>query len=213
MRQVAQQVIDNYHLDTLDSIVRAVPRFMCHVMQEPKVYDTYRSRGALTSRIASYDTLAYFKGALEPKERPPASCIQFAEVAAILAAVTFQADVYVIGATTPSYVRRASKVKNAKSIVQEFAHAFNYMNGTFFDASAYAQVFDQASNKWVDPSQLQGFNAANIDYGKYIKWDHWLQSSPHKRVIAFSGPTLTDTWQANAPMDSKSERYLKIISP
>jgi len=212
LRKICQKALKARQMTSIDSLVANMKTFMCHINQESGVFKTYiRARDSERRKtykafeelieITSLETYLDRAVDVEEASRLPASCKEFAEVSAYLAAVLLQQEVYIIGKVNPSYARINQKTKRK--------HYLNtYLNGErfiFFDSSVYKQVRRMKNKelKWLPPTK--SFNPADIGFKKFIEWENWLQQG--RKISALE----IDTHYTFSKNNKKE--YTRIITP
>lgn len=180
IRSLCEEVVRARKICNIGDLVASLPEFMCHINQEPKIFDTYvnardkskKARYKKYSKLITYKSVEdYLNSAIANRVRLPASCREFALVAAHLGAHILQQEVYFIGKVNPRYARINHHLTRRK-------HCLNaYKEGDlliFFDASVYKSI--STGKKWIKTSEVsRDFNPSDIDFDRFIKYKGWLQ--------------------------------------
>lgn len=211
-RKLCQRIFRERKIESLEDIARELVTFMCHINQEPEVFDTklprnwsnYKSVRMKTSVAKAVD---YLKKAVKPEygtkafskdsKRFPCTCRNMAEVGGHLAAHLLQEPVFVLGRVSPFFM------SGTRSKHRHYLNcAFENGDPRFFDFSVYKFLGNiSGEGRFVldgvtVEEYLEQFDAMNIDFEKYIHWTSgnraWLQKGNVQRNIEFRNGEVID---------------------
>lgn len=212
-------VLESRGISVLEEIAMDIHLFMCHIDQEPEVFDTGNKASQKYKEvkrwISDYSVNDYLNAALNG-ERLPCTCKEMAEVGGHLTAILLDKDISVIGKVRPLYMK--GNVGKHKHYMDCY---FNGGNPIFFDFSVYRMLWDENAKDWVSKDKedwgmsgflgMPDFNPVNIDFTKFIEWQDetigWLQKGNRPRVMQFANGNVVDSYAQNG------EKYMKVISP
>lgn len=218
---LARQIVDKFRLQSIEDVLHIIPRQMCHIIQEPHVFNTFPPYIVQLSRpehewkkyndiysrykneiIPSLSVNDYLTSILnEATDRLPCYCAEMCDVAGAIASCVLDKKVYAIRNINVNYLHLPQRWHCVNATIVEGRIRY-------FDSSAYAQVLDKSKRKLVPPGELAGFNAADIEE-RFIVSDNWLQSEPFARKVYVYNGELKDTFYPN-PIDEKfADEYLR----
>lgn len=217
----ARQVIARYALSSLEDVMALIPRYMCHVLQESDQFGTYppnvvklkfdaeqwdvyiqRYEHYRDVVIPGISPLDYLNAMLNEGPRLPCFCSEMASVAGVLVSQLLGQKVYAVRNIFVNYLYLPQRWHCINALIQD-----NRIR--YFDASAYAQVLDKKRRKIVEPSQLPGFNAADIDEA-FIHSDRWLQNEPFARRIELVSGQLLDNYYPSPVHDKPVDEFQRV---
>lgn len=224
LKTLAEEIMGKFGLKTIADVIGVLPKSMCHVIQEPKIFGTYQSqivrlafpkdeweahdaryREVRDEIIPKITTQDYFSSLLRDQpERLPCFCSQMADAAAVIVSRMYGEKVYVLRNIFVNYLHLPQRW-----------HCITAMNWQsrirYFDVSAYAQVLDRAKRRLVAPHQLPGFDAADIDL-RFIVGDRWLQNEPFQREIVERDGALVDNFYPSPIPAVPPDEFFRIVS-
>lgn len=221
--RLADAVIERHRPRTLQDLVRILPRSMCHVVQEPRVFGTFqpqmvrlafpesewerhdeRYRQVRDEVIPAISTADYLAELLKDEPRRlPCFCSQMADAAAPIASRMLDAEVYVLRNVYVNYLYLPQRWHCINAVLSDG-------RVRYFDTSAYAQVIDKATGRILRPDKLPGFDAGDIDES-FVVGEGWLQSDPFPRRIYVEGGRLVDTFSPSPIPGEPTDEYFRVV--
>ncbi|MTK64774.1 MAG: hypothetical protein F8N15_09705 [Methanobacterium sp.] len=218
-------IIDRFSIETIEDVIKVLPRSMCHVIQEPRVFDTYqpqmvrlvfppgewdakdaRYREVRDEIIPRYSTMDYLSNLLLAlPDRLPCFCSQMAEVTATLVSKLLKRNVYILRNIYVNYLYLPKRWHCINAISWEGRIRY-------FDSSAYAQVFDKITKRVLRPNRLAGFNASDIDI-RFIVAEDWLQDEPFPRRIMECDGHLSDSFYPSPIPSLPPDEFFRVVGP
>jgi hypothetical protein len=221
--ELADKIIESFELRTIPDVIRTLPISMCHIVQEPRVFNTYQPqivrlafpeeewerynqiyRTIRDELIPSITTIDYLSNLLssEPK-RLPCFGSEMADAAAVIVNRLLGTKVYVLRYVSVDYL-----------YLPQRRHCINaILDGSrvrYFDVSAYAQVLDKTTRGSGTPDRLPGFDASDIEEGLILSEDR-LQKDPFPRRIFLQDGELVDTFHP-CPVNGKpADEYFRVV--
>ncbi|PTR23745.1 MULTISPECIES: hypothetical protein [unclassified Pseudomonas] len=221
-RSLAQQIIAQHGLGSIEDIMASVPLTLCHVLQEPDVFKTYspeivrlkypkdewslhitRYEHYRDNIIAALSVDDYLQAMLDPGSRLPCFCSQMADVAGTLLHVMTGERVYAVRNIFVNYLYLPQRWHCINAVVRE-------QRIRYFDVSAYAQVLDKPNRKVVHPAELDGFNAADIAT-PFIYSERWLQKEPFVRHIELKGLVIEDNFHPSPVSGKPLDEFQRVF--
>ncbi|MDE1180640.1 hypothetical protein [Paraburkholderia sp.] len=231
---LTQQIIERHALTTIDDVLAMMPTRMCHVTQEPDVFHTYMpgivrlsyprdewaKHDAVYAHyrddvIASLSLTDYLRAFLDDPDAPrlPCFCSEMSDVAGAIVSSLLDQPVYAIRQIYVNYLYLPQRWHCINALVERGRSSARIR---YFDASAYAQVFDPSRRKFMRPEALQGFDYADIE-PRFVVSERWLQSEPVQRAITLDGDTIRDSFTpqptVNATRKPATDDYLRVYAP
>jgi hypothetical protein len=221
---LADRVVAKHQLESIEGVMRLIPKYMCHVLQECDVFRTYpQSLVKLTFPESEWSYYIERYGQVRDEVIPnigvdgyleamlaytsngrlPCFCSETSDVAGILANRVLGKEVYALRNIFVNYL-----------VLPQRWHCINCVewNGRirYFDSSAYAQVLNPQSRKVVAPDELEGFDASDIKES-LIKSKRWLQKDPYARTVNLQDGKVIDSFYPS-PIDGKPvDEYLRTF--
>lgn len=222
---LANAIIEKYNIRTIRDIVSNLNAGMCHILQEPKIFQTYPPEvSALLfegDELARVDaTYQRFRNEIIPSigvgehlknltkdvpERKPCFCRQMTDVAAIIAAQLLQKKVYAVRNIYVNYLYLPQQWHCINAVVEEDRIRY-------FDTSAYAQIVDPKDRRIRRPSKLAGFDAADIAPA-FIESDKWLQKQPFQRTLTLFDGHIRDSFAPSPFPNMPEDEFLSVVEP
>ncbi|SCC93166.1 conserved hypothetical protein [Thiomonas sp. X19] len=218
--ELARDIVRQHALRGVEDVLALLPRHMCHIVQESEVFGTYqpqivrlsqpesewerldaayrRYRDEIIPALAVED---YLRAIAERREdRLPCFCSEMSDVAGVLVHFATGRKVYAIRQIFVNYLYLPQRWHCVNALVA--GDRIRY-----FDSSAYRQVLDREKRKLVSPSDLEGFNYADIAE-RFLVGKRWLQSEPFERSIGLQGGNLKDSFYPNPFPGRAIDEYL-----
>ena len=221
---LAQQVIARHQLRSIEDVMRVVPIYMCHVLQESAHFQTWPSylvqlkfpEEEWAGHIARYERYRdeiipgisvedYLGVMLQPDiQRLPCFCSEMANVAGVLVSQILGKPVYALRNIFVNYLYLPQRWHCINAVVENDRIRY-------FDTSAYAQVFDKKTRKVMLPTEMPGFNAAHIA-PELVHSDRWLQKEPFQRQIELVDGQIADNFSPSPLPEKPRDEFLRVFS-
>ena len=222
LKSIIEEIISAYGLTSLSDVLEIIPKFMCHITQEPHVFNTYpidtmrltipKEKWEINEKIfkrysdeiiPSISLEDYLKNFIKKGERLPCFCSEIGDVAAALASKVIKKRVYVVRRTFVTYLIQPSRRHCFNAYVEE-------ERIRYFDAAVYNQVFNKKTGRLVSPDLLPEFNASDID--KKFFGENSLQSNPFQRTISLQAGIIIDNFYPNPDQTGLVDEYQHIFN-
>ncbi|KWF73740.1 hypothetical protein WL92_27155 [Burkholderia multivorans] len=222
IRRLGEAIIAKYTPRTLEDVLSFIPLHMCHVTQEPEVFNTYPPNIVhlsypreqwphLDAEYARYrdevipgiSLAAYLRAFIDPdSQRLPCFCTEMSDVAGVLVSILLGQRVYAIRKIFVNYLYLPQRWHCINALVE--GNRIRY-----FDSSAYRQVFDKPRRKFLSPDQFAGFDYADVA-PDFIVSKNWLQSAPFARSIDLDGDRIRDNFYPNPTDTGGPDEFFRV---